>query len=49
MIDGKIEPFTGPVKDQSGAVKVAAGKSMPLAELMSMNFYVEGVDGTLPK
>ena len=49
MIDGKFEPFTGPVKDQSGAVKVAAGKNMPMAELMSMNFYVEGVDGTLPK
>ena len=31
MIDGKFEPFQGPVKDQSGAIKVAAGKTMPLA------------------
>ncbi len=49
MVDGKFEPFQGPVKDQSGAIKVAAGKTMPVAELMSMNFYVEGVDGALPK
>ena len=49
IIDGKLEPFQGPVKDQSGAIKVAVGKTMPLAELMSMNFYVEGVDGALPK
>ena len=49
MMEGKFEPFQGPVKDQSGAIKVAAGKSMPLSELMSLNYYVEGVDGTLPK
>ena len=49
MIDGKFEPFQGPVKDQSGAIKVPAGKTMPLAELMSLNCYVEGVDGALPK
>jgi simple sugar transport system substrate-binding protein len=49
MVEGKFEPFQGPVKDQSGAIKVAAGKTMPLAELMSLNYYVEGVDGTLPK
>ena len=49
MIDGKFEPFQGPVKDQSGTIRVPAGKTMPLAELMSMNFYVEGVDGALPK
>jgi basic membrane protein A len=49
IIDGTFTPFQGPVKDQSGAVKVAAGSTMPLADLMSMNFYVEGVDGSLPK
>ena len=49
MVEGKFEPFQGPVKDQSGAIKVATGKTMPQAELMSLNYYVEGVDGTLPK
>jgi simple sugar transport system substrate-binding protein len=49
IIEGKFTPFQGPVKDQSGAIKVAAGSTMPLEGLMSMNFYVDGVEGTLPK
>ena len=47
--EGKFFPFQGPVKDQSGAVKVAAGKVMPLEELMGFNWYVEGVEGSIPK
>ena len=49
MIDGKLAPFDGPVKDQSGAVKIAAGSTMPLDQLMSFNWYVEGVDGSIPR
>ena len=49
MIEGKLAPFDGPVKDQSGAVKIAAGSTMPLDQLMSLNWYVEGVDGSIPK
>ncbi len=47
--DGKFFPFQGPVKDQSGAIKVAVGKVMPLEELMGFNWYVEGVEGSIPK
>ena len=47
--EGKFQPFQGPVKDQSGAIKVAAGKVMPLEELMGFNWYVEGVEGSIPK
>ncbi|HEX8606010.1 MAG TPA: BMP family ABC transporter substrate-binding protein [Pseudoduganella sp.] len=46
---GTSAPFTGPIKDQSGAIKTAAGVAMPMKELMSMNFYVQGVEGTIPK
>ncbi len=46
---GKFHPFQGPVKDQSGAVKVAAGAVMPLKELLSLNYYVQGVEGSIPK
>ena len=49
MIGGTFHPFQGPVKDQAGAVKVAAGAVMPLKELLSMNFYVQGVEGSIPK
>jgi basic membrane protein A and related proteins len=49
IMDGKLTPFQGPVKDQSGAVKVPAGSTMPLEDLMSLNWYVEGVEGSIPK
>ena len=46
---GTFHPFQGPIKDQSGAVKVAAGSVVPLKELLSMNYYVQGVEGSIPK
>jgi simple sugar transport system substrate-binding protein len=46
---GTFNPFTGPIKDQSGTVKYAAGVQVPLKELLSMNFYVQGVEGSIPK
>jgi simple sugar transport system substrate-binding protein len=49
IISGKFDPFAGPITDQSGAVKVAAGKSLSDAELLRLNWFVQGVDGTLPK
>lgn len=46
---GTFRPFQGPVKDQSGAIKAAAGSEVPLKELLSMNYYVQGVEGSIPK
>jgi len=46
---GTFAPFTGPIKDQSGAIKYAAGVQAPEKDLLSMNFYVMGVDGKIPK
>jgi simple sugar transport system substrate-binding protein len=49
IISGKLKPFQGPLKDQSGAVKVAAGAQMADKDVHGMNFYVQGVEGTIPK
>jgi basic membrane protein A len=49
IASGKFSPFQGPIKDQSGAIKVAAGAMMPLKELLSLNYYVQGVEGSIPK
>lgn len=49
IISGKLVPFTGPIVDQAGVVKVAAGAMMPMSELMSLNYYVQGVEGSIPK
>jgi basic membrane protein A and related proteins len=49
IIDGKLLPFQGPLKDQSGAMKVAAGGALPMDQVMSINWYVQGVEGSIPK
>lgn len=49
IIAGKLHPFAGPIKDQNGAQKVAAGASLPDDELRSIDWLVEGVQGTLPR
>ncbi|SDH28716.1 simple sugar transport system substrate-binding protein [Pseudomonas benzenivorans] len=46
---GKFHPFTGPIKDQSGALKIAAGVVASNTDLASMNYYVENVKAELPK
>lgn len=46
---GKVHPFTGPIKDQSGKVVVEAGKVADDGMLLGMDFYVEGVIGSIPK
>jgi basic membrane protein A len=46
---GKLHPFTGPVKDQDGTVQVAAGSVPSDGDLLGMSYFVEGVQGTIPK
>ncbi|MDG5499978.1 BMP family ABC transporter substrate-binding protein [Marinobacter sp. BGYM27] len=47
--NGSLHPFTGPLKDQSGKLRVPEGKDMTKEELAGMNWYVEGMTSTLPK
>jgi simple sugar transport system substrate-binding protein len=49
IVDGSFHPFQGPIKDQSGKEIVAAGKHLSDKELLGMNYYVEGVLGSVPK
>lgn len=49
IVDGKLHPFAGPLKDNSGSVKLPAGKTLTEDELRAINWYVEGVDGSIPK
>jgi basic membrane protein A len=49
IIAGKLHPFTGPLKDNAGAMKVAAGTTMTHEQLMAINWYVEGIEGSIPK
>ena len=49
ILSGQFAVFSGPVKDQSGKVRVPAGKRMSEKELNSMNFLVQGIVGKIPK
>ena len=40
--------FTGPLKDNKGADKVAEGVAMTGDELRGMTWFVAGVDGEIP-
>ncbi len=46
IIAGTEKIFVGPIKDQSGAVKIVAGTTPADKELLSMNWFVQGVVGT---
>ncbi len=46
---GKVVPFAGPLNDNAGTVKVAAGTALTHEQLRSINWYVEGIDGSIPK
>jgi len=47
IIDGTLAPFTGPLKDQNGEVKIADGVKMTDEEIWNMDWFVEGVIGTI--
>ncbi len=49
IIAGELRPFDGPIKDQSGKVVVASGETLSDQKLLGLNFYVQGVQGSLPK
>ena len=49
IFNGTVHAFTGPIKDQKGKIRVPAGQNADDALLGGMNFYVEGIDATIPK
>jgi basic membrane protein A and related proteins len=40
--------FNGPIADQTGEIRVPEGQSMTDEELLSMDWFVEGVEGEIP-
>lgn len=49
IVAGTLNPFAGPIKDNTGKEMVAANAAMPPATFNSLNWYVEGIDGSVPK
>lgn len=49
IASGKLNVFAGPIKDQAGTMRVAAGSAYPEAELGKMDWFVDGVTGSAGK
>ena len=49
IIDGTFDPFTGPLYDQDGNLKLEDGVRMTDDEIWNMNWFVQGVVGTIPQ
>lgn len=49
IVAGTMHPFQGPLMNQAGEEIVAAGETLDDGVLLGMNYYVEGVQGDLPK
>ena len=47
FVAGKKEVFAGPLKDASGKEIVPAGQSLSPEKIASMNFFLEGVEGSI--
>jgi len=46
---GAIHPFTGPINKQDGSAWLAEGETPPnFPDLLTMDFYVEGIDAKYP-
>jgi simple sugar transport system substrate-binding protein len=45
---GKFHPFTGPVLDQNGKLRVAAGQVISDPDLEKMDYFVQGVASKMP-
>jgi basic membrane protein A len=49
LIDHSLHAFAGPIRDQGGMERVAAGAHADDGMILSMDWFVEGVDGSLPQ
>ena len=44
-----FDPFTGPIKDNEGQIRIKAGERASKEDLLSIMYYVDNVEGSIPK
>ncbi|MEX5728306.1 basic membrane protein A [Rhodovulum iodosum] len=49
IANGDYHPFTGPLNKQDGTAWLAEGETADDGTLLGMNFYVEGLTGSIPQ
>ena len=45
---GAVHPFTGPITDRDGTLRIPEGETATDVQLLTMDYFVEGVIGDLP-
>jgi len=48
ILPGATTIFCGPIRDQQGAIRIPAGTCLTESEILAMDWFVEGVVGTIP-
>ena len=48
ITEGRLHAFTGPINKQDGSPWLEAGETADDGTLLGMDFYVEGIEGSLP-
>jgi len=49
IASGKLVPFAGPLKDNTGKVRAGQGSALSEADVAGMNWWVEGINGNMPR
>nr|WP_309503286.1 BMP family ABC transporter substrate-binding protein [uncultured Roseovarius sp.] len=49
IASGEYHPFTGPINKQDGSAWLKDGEIADDGTLLGMNFYVEGIEGSIPQ
>ena len=49
IANGTLHPFAGPIRNQAGELVAKEGENLSDEVLLGMNYYVEGVEGEVPK
>ena len=49
ILKGEWDVFWGPIKDQTGKERFTASQKMTDQEILNMDWFIEGVVGTIPK
>ncbi len=44
-----FEPYTGPIYDNEGNLKIKAGEKASMGDLLGIMYYVDNVEGSIPK
>ena len=49
IASGELHPFTGPIYDQAGELRIKEGEMAEDGMLLGMDWYIKGIDAELPK